>query len=93
MVIRQLVLQIMYSMLDGSEANCVTSVSTVDVSVTGIEVNPIHGYVDTSPYKHASLMFNCIDIYTGAYWDLVEGSFNWILYWLNLAIVLALLLV
>ena len=38
----------MYSRLDGSEVNCVTS---VDINVTGIEVNPIHGYVDIPPYN------------------------------------------
>ena len=43
----------MYSMLNDSEVNCVTSVNTVDVNVTGIEVDPIHGYVNIPPYKHA----------------------------------------
>jgi len=41
-------------MLDGSEVNCVTNVSTAGgLRVTGIEVDPIHGYVNTPPYKHA----------------------------------------
>ena len=32
----------MHSLLNGSDADCVTSVDGVDV--TGIEVDPIHGY-------------------------------------------------
>lgn len=38
----------MYSTLDGSEIDCVTSINTDDhdVTITGIEVNPIHGYVN-----------------------------------------------
>ena len=39
------IIQIMHSLLDGSDVDCVTFVTTVDdISVTGIEVDPIHGY-------------------------------------------------
>ena len=35
----------MHSLLDGSDVDCVTFVTTVDdISVTSIEVDPIHGY-------------------------------------------------
>ena len=43
----------MHSLLDGSNVDCVTSVNPV--GVTGIEVDPIHGYAAVTSlyyYKH-----------------------------------------
>ena len=42
----------MHSTINGSEFECVTAVNITnpDVSVTGIEVDPIHGYVDKHYY-------------------------------------------
>ena len=86
----------MYSMLNGSEVNCVTPVSTaggLKLNVTSIEVDPIHGYVNTPPYKIICLVIIFIDICTGVCWELMEEYFDWISHWLNLVIVLILLLV
>ena len=42
----------MHSLLNGSEVACVTTINA-NVTVTGIEVDPIHGYVHvTSPYEY-----------------------------------------
>ena len=38
-------MQIMHSLLNGSEIDCVTIVNVINANVTGIEVDPIHGYV------------------------------------------------